>query len=334
MGVFYIHLGVPKTGTTFLQKVLFPALSSIRYFSKEEINSFLDDRTIDTLFRYSPSLWKGDDNAKELTAWITKNADGDPALISEECIHGGQFPPESSRPFNDNKADNARRDGYDVCTLARHVAEIRRQCATHGYPDVKAIVTIRRQDTKFASSYAEISSNLRNASQEDFEQWIRHLLSDKHFYRRSGASKLNYDWFYECLAHELGEENVFFLPYEALKVNAPSYIDAWCNVLHTTPDEDFEYEGQKRVNKKSTGTNTWAISPPSFLGPRIRPRSPTLDRLGVPNRLLGSWFDWSRGDAIVLTEALSDFIMNRYIESNGQLNARLNDFDLEKFGYC
>lgn len=334
MSTLYLHLGIPKTGTTFLQKVLFPTLSDICYLSREEINAFLKDRTIDTLFRYSPSLWQNDDKAKGLIAWIAQNAGGHPVLISEECIHGGQFPPESKQPFNDDKADRARRDGYDVCTLARHVAEIQRQCAKHGYPDVKAIVTVRRQDTKLASSYAEISSSLRNASQEDFEQWIRRLLSDKHFYRRSGASKLNYDWFHECLVRELGEENVFFLPYESLKTSPLSYIDAWCRTLNTTPNESFDWQSRQQVNKKSTGVNTWGISPPSYLGPRIRPHSSTLDQFGVPNRLWGHWFDWSRGNTIKLTEDLTGFIMSWYAESNKQLSDKLHGFHLQDFGYC
>jgi len=57
MSILYLHLGIPKTGTTFLQEVLFPMLSGIRYFSRREINALLEDRTIDTLFRYSFSLW-------------------------------------------------------------------------------------------------------------------------------------------------------------------------------------------------------------------------------------------------------------------------------------
>lgn len=224
--------------------------------------------------------------------------------------------------------------GTIVCTLARHVTEIQRQCTAYGYSDMKAIVTIRRQDTKLASSYAEISSSLRKASQKDFERWVHRLLSEEKFYRRSGGSKLNYDWFYDCIVDEIGKENVFFLPYEALKTNSSAYIDAWCDVLNTTSGKRFGRKGQKRVNKKSTGSSTWAISAPSYLGPRFRPHSPVLDQLGIPNRLLSRWFDWSRGNSITLTDELTDFIIGRYSESNNQLNGKIRNFDLQEFGYC
>jgi len=334
MSSLYIHIGVPKTGTTFLQKNIFPNLVGLKYFSKKEMDKFIDGRTFSDFFRYSPSLWRNNNRAQELISWIAETASGHPALISEECIHGGQFPPESSRPFNDDKVEKARWEGYDVSTLARHVHEISRRLVKYGYSSVKIIATIRRQDTKLASSYAEISSSIRNASQEDFESWTRNLLSGSHLYYRAGAAKLNYNWLYDCLVDQMGKNSVFLFPYEVLGSNPIEYVDAWCKVLNVRLEKGVRHKKQKRLNKKSTGKNTWSISPPLYLGPRIRPRSLALDRLGVPNRLLGSWFDWSREDSIVLTEELSEFIMSQYAVFNEELNNKISAFNLEEFGYC
>lgn len=333
MKTIYLHLGVPKTATTFLQKALFPALEDVEYTPKEKLKELSGGQGIDTLFRYSPLIWREEESARRILDHITQIRRRT-ILISEECIHGGQFPPVSLRPYNDHKPDWARRDGYDLCTLARHVAEISAQINKQGAYNVRAIVTIRRQDTKLASSYAEISSNLEGASQRDFEQWIERLLAPDHFYRRSGAAKLDYHWFYECLAHEIGGENVFFLPYEELKIDPRGYINTWCRMLGgIAPREGFDYP-EERVNKKSEGGGTWTVSPPAYMGPRIRPKSALMDKFGVPNRIPARFVDRGRDTTIHLTEALSDFIMGKYRSSNAALNSQLESFDLEGYGYC
>ena len=186
VGRLYLHIGLPKTGTTFLQKVLFPEFRGVRYLSKERVNRFLDDRKIKFLFHQSPRIWRSDAAAQELIGWLIEVANGQPTLISEECIHNGLFPPRSSRPYSD--VYRGRMAGYDLCTLARHSAEVERQARKHGISEVNVVVTTRRQDTFFASNYAEMSANLQNASQADFERWIGQVLSDEHLYHRSGRA--------------------------------------------------------------------------------------------------------------------------------------------------
>src|SRR6185369_17314986 len=70
----YLHLGMPKTGTTFLQTSCFPFLSGLRYNDSELI------RLLDKIAYTNPAFLELDSLKLEATRIV--NSSGDKLLIS------------------------------------------------------------------------------------------------------------------------------------------------------------------------------------------------------------------------------------------------------------
>lgn len=96
---FYLHIGLPKTATTYLQRQIFPRITGIHYLGKPKDVSFLGSKAtghgvVGRCFKQSALIWDelGDEIFQNLLPHETDGADR-PVLLSEEDIAtGGRKP--------------------------------------------------------------------------------------------------------------------------------------------------------------------------------------------------------------------------------------------------
>lgn len=155
----YLHIGLPKTGTTYLQEQVFPKLYWLDYLNKPR-SDFLQDGPdpmygiMDRAFKHSAVIWE--EFGDEVFAHVTGDSAAPTAqrslLISDEGISTG-----GRRPF----------------FLRAHLEEFRKKAFEWGFASLKLICIFRRQDQWLGSHYAQISNRIPNASQEDFESFCK-----------------------------------------------------------------------------------------------------------------------------------------------------------------
>lgn len=305
MKTLYLHIGLPKTGSTWLQEQVlpcFPHLSGVasptsRYFGMPEDRA-TGNRVLSDTFRRAPELWDavGDD----LFAHILALSDAPPGegrdvLFSEEGM-GRQ----ASRPAH----------------LVAHLRALAATAARAGFGRTRVLAFIRRQDTWLASHYAQVSGLNPAAGQADFERLVADVAEPRR--ARYGFGTL-LDWaaLQDALHAAVGPENVRLVPQERLAGDPRGVLEDLAHWTGAGREVDPVLDGAVggRANVRSAGTY-WNL--------RDRPR-----KLG-PLRLSGRLR--RRGGQICLTPALSETIVSAYREGNLRLDR--DGLDLARYGYC
>jgi len=133
-------------------------------------------------FAFSPKIWHGigDEVFSEFIGREEKNTSSD-LIISDEGMHGGVVAPRPWIPTGGreqgpfvrlHRQEAGRPDPFSLSSHVNVLSEVASEC---GFSEVKVLMTMRRQDTRLASIYAQISDRVRGASQKGFERWIDHL---------------------------------------------------------------------------------------------------------------------------------------------------------------
>ena len=157
--VLYLHIGLHKTGTTTLQKCIFPRLSQVSYFYK---GAAAASAAVIRAFDGSPTIWR--DQGIDLISSLISATSQRAVLISSEAMSTHKiFAPPAWR-------GNQR----DPFLLAAHLAECSRRAAQLGYR-VGVIVGIRRQDQYLASRYATHGGLADRPGQLDFERQVSEI---------------------------------------------------------------------------------------------------------------------------------------------------------------
>lgn len=311
----HLHVGLPKTATTFLQSGFFRTLDGLLFRSTPQSDRFAETGeesghgVLAFCLRRSAAIWRdeGDSLFADLLGgpddWRARPRD---VLISDEAIGRA-----GSRPV----------------LLAAHLAAIREQAERWGFARVTAICAFRRQDRWYASHYAQMSDRNPRAAQGDFERAVDALLDPARERYRLGML-LDYRRLREALTDGLGAANVMMAPYEDLQAAEARFLSRLASFLDagaaaSTGGGGF---GACDRNVRSSGDDEWRLRPSQSLARRLRERAARLlgDRAG--ERLSG------RGRAITLTPELSERILAGYAESNRRLASEL-DVDLAAFGY-
>ena len=304
----HLHIGLPKTASTWLQDQVFPHLVHLRVVSTPRSRLFdepadreAEGRVMACALRRSARVWRamGDAVMGEMLgpreAWLVGGRD---LLISDEAI--GRM---GSRPEQ----------------LAAHLRELAPVAARWGLGRLSVICLIRRQDRWLASHYAQMSDRNPRASQRDFEAFARRV-TDPAAARHALGALLDYDALREAIAEVAPDP--FLMPHEALR-DAPS--DALGTLLDRlgTPVADrpwIEAASLGTASNVRSGEGSW----------RLRPRRRTIaghPRLRVP--------DWGRGAGrgmISLTSEISARVLEAYAEGNRALDAATG-LDLGRLGY-
>lgn len=335
MSTLYLHIGFPKTATTFIQKVVLPEITSIKCFAKPKVR--LGDRKdrLGTRFYYSPQLWA--DRGKEVLGQVLgpepQGKVKEDVLISDEGFGGGLTGP---RPWMPSTRPHHDRENGPFLTQA-HLAEFRKVLMNWGFSQLKVIMGIRRQDRKMASGYAQVSDKVRGASQENFERWVHRVLDPDRGYYEGGGVQHNYYLFQQKISKAVGEENVVLLPLEHLKEDRSEYLRRLFDFLEIPKEGDRITESLARSsnlkrNVHSSSEDTWQLRPPRRNGPRFRPWR-VFRALGFPFRMPLRWPDFRRGQRVRLTPELQSYILDTFAEGNRRLDQKVDDLDLQSYGY-
>jgi hypothetical protein len=195
-----LHIGIPRTGTTFLQDSVFPNIDDINIvnfygykglihdvLARREIQKILIDiESFDTELAYN-----------EINKFIIE---GKFNLITNENIYCKMF-----------KKDDKRFEKIDK------IKEI--------FPKAKIIFGTRNSDDLLLSWYKKYVVNGGVLSYSDFIK--EHINMDK----------INYEKYIEYLKKLFGKENVYIYKFENLKKNANSFVNGICKFIGTeTPN--------------------------------------------------------------------------------------------------
>lgn len=319
MSTLYLHIGLPKTGSTFLQEEVFPLFDSFEYLYKPDVGLLEDDFPYATsthrFMEQSPVVWRdlGETLFHELFG--PAPVQGKNVLLSDEGI-GNKEP----------------------VTVQTHLSELNALANQWGFTRVRAFGSVRHQASRMASSYAQGSERRLGASQRDFEERARQEIGADYYQR---GVRLEYDLLWQSLTDVLGEENVLLLPYELMKNDLPDFLERWFIFLERQDEGDRVIEqllsgkGNNRKNVRSVSSNTWALRKRTTRNAkavvRLRPGR-LFNALGLPMRVALRWPDLSREDEIRLTPSLSREIMQNYEKSNRAFAAHI-DMDLSPYGY-
>ena len=267
-----LHLGLPKTGTTWLQERILPKVDGLNVIYKKFMPEFSY-----AMHRFLlHGEWQDQIDVPRLCELIESG----PSIFTDENVSismQGIWTGKGFRP--DHVAKN----------IPRLAAEL-------GDCKIRALVTLRRQDTWLISRYAESAKKRKEPGQEEFEQKVEKVLL-----QNSRAKRwLLFDQVHEALTSVCGSDEVLFV----------------CQ-------EQFIQEPEKTVEKVC-----------EFLGVEV-PDTPALTKTHV-NRLslnerawrLKSWDDRS----VELNADLSNRIRSHF-EASNRAFSRLSGLDLDVLGY-
>jgi hypothetical protein len=206
----YLHVGLPKTATTFLQHDCFPLLERVHTASLERES----DRELALFFQElayaNPSFYPLDEKRIEL-AELIKQIESEKILVSCEELFGW---------FHLNFANNF------------FVSETLKQLI----PDARLIIVIRAQADWLESAYKQ---TLRQYSSETINGFLRYaggLFETRRLLPgrpQINVSELNFQTYITHYARLFGAENLMILPFEMLSENAEGFMDTMAGFMDT-----------------------------------------------------------------------------------------------------
>ena len=319
----YFHIGLAKTGSTYLQQNIFPNIKSIQFINKPELGILTSDNSWDgtfcRFFKRSPTVWEdlGDHLFEKVFGPPGEAVRRSPTvLLSDENACTGCLP--------------------DL--LYQHLVMMTELSRRWGFSKLRLLGSVRHQATFLASAYAQTSDRLRGASQADFEDSVRSLISVDAGYHLQGVA-YDYNRLYDSCARAVGEENVIFLPFELMKEDRCQFLKAWLKFMGCEDKAGAASKvacngGSMPKNVRSHASNAWKLRPLTDRNYRVieLPVQRIWDKLGLPKKVVFRTPDLKRENEIYLTPEVYDAIVARYAESNRQLSEQIG-FDLKKYGY-
>lgn len=323
--IFYFHIGLHKTATTFLQQNVFPECHRLFYIKRNELRKLNKDgpfkgwrisRDFEMGFARSPEFWLDYGDQLIQTAIpkqvLSKNQN---VLISSEGIAGARIFLRNTDPMIDPFSPV-----NDPHLLIFHFRNLRKIIAKYGFDRIKIILTIRRQDYWFASNYSEYSHLIPRSSQKDFETQIEHMISPEFRYYWEGMWA-NYKLLRDCLLEITGKEDYLILPHELLVENSHEFIKRLSNFIE---DDGILKSSFDVLNKNSVGNNEWKKKKRRYYFKPYR----LFDK--YDNRVIS--FSIGKERIIKLKPYISDQVMAFFQKTNQQLDQDEN-LDLVKYGY-
>ena len=304
----HLHVGLPKTASTFLQERVFPGLGHLEVRSVPRSRAFRTGadaadghRLFAAALRRSSAVWEA--RGTELMDEILRPAGaGDRGLlVSDEAIGRAASRPEA---------------------LAAHLSAFARTASAQGFGAPRIVAFLRRQDHWLASHYAQISDREGGGSQAGFAAMVERTLDparDRHGF----GMLLDYGALHAALAAVAGPEAVLLLPHEALLADPEATLRrllAWLGTPEAAvPALLAAAAGRANVRGEAAdGVPTWRLRPPSFALGGGR-------RVAVPSRL------WP-ARRIALVPGLSARILAAYADGNARV-AAATGLDLTALGY-
>jgi hypothetical protein len=333
----YLHVGFPKTGTTFLQEYCLPHLRGIHVVTLRNFST--PTGVTERLWRVTagyPLFVDMDENRAAMDRFL-RGIDEDKVLISSERLAGtGLW---------------GFRDNFQVTDCLRRLL-----------PAAKIILTIRRQDDFLESLYRQAVRNHFDVPIDTYLNYVRHEFID--WYRPPLAFPsinvwhFNYHAYVQNYIAAFGRSNVLVLPYEMLRRDPPRFhagLAAFMGIdPYYPPDDIIAYRSYSRlscrialvlnrfVRDSRREKRPWHVIPD-------RPPTGNLshrDRHGLAYRALGAIHQrltlgyvlrnvvdripYSQGN--VINDEKRRLIMEIHRESNRRLDEEYS-IDLRKYNY-
>jgi hypothetical protein len=333
----FVHIGPGRTGTTYLQQDVFESLKNVRVITHPALRTDSGWVEFGEVFLFSPYIWM-DDNANILERMIHKSCKSIPEklLISSENIHGGfGFPPigwTEEPPRTCEQYDLRFHSRHDPSALRLHLRFLSQAATKLGFDDVKVIFTTRRQDTKIASEYAQLSDRIKRASQDNFLRWARNIIKKPFGYYKSGGVNLDYYRLAKNIEEVVDRKNLMITVFEEMKHDPQAYLGKITEFLGGEMNDKKGLNTSPRNSKKEKD-KTWEIR-------SLRKETSfgidheLLDEIGVRNNIMIPIYDFLfRASRFRLTKGLSEDIINRYDKSNQKLEKYVDGVDLSYYGY-
>ena len=307
----HLHIGLPKTASTWLQDHVFPRLDHLRVVGTPRGRLFddpkdrmMEGRVLACALRRSAAVWPamGDAVMREILgdreAWLR---DGRDLLVSDEAMGRAASRPE---------------------VLAAHLEAMALAARRWGFERVGVLCLIRRQDHWLASHYAQMSDRNARASQRGFEAMVRRV-ADPAGARHGFGMLIDHGALRGALAGIV--DDLLMLPHEALTASPEAALTTLLARLGTpegTAARIVAASAGTAANVRSQGDASWRLRPRSLSVPGGR------RRLAVPalTPVLG------RRGTIRLTRELSGRILAAYAASNRALEDA-EPLGLGEFGY-
>ncbi|MEP0986900.1 sulfotransferase domain-containing protein [Ekhidna sp.] len=295
-----VHIGYPKTGSTFLQLEVFPSIPGINY---------VDYRTCVKLF--SDLIYLDDldyDSGKAALNFAELNG-VKPTLYSQEALSG---PPFTFKGLNRSSIPVRLKDiGFN-----------------------KIIVTIRNQIDIIDSLYRQYiyqGGVMKFADFIDLDRKWNHQL------RAFNLDYLKFDSLIKCYQEEFGKSNVLILPLELLKEDQTLFLTKLCRFLNVD-DLNVDLLGRSNESLSNLSTNILRIIN-HFTFNSQRPNQLITNRINTQIikkifqvALDPYFFGFFSNKKSYLKTHQVDVIKDYYVKSNFELDTLLEE-NLEDFGY-
>lgn len=325
----YLHVGMPKTATTFLQARCFPYYKGLHYQNKDIRD--LVDRII-----YTNPIFLDLKRTRQEFDGLLRNMSEERLLISQERLFG-----------------NMLRNYHDNVYLAG--------CLKVVFPNAKLIMVIRKQDELVESIY-------KQSLQSWHHQGINNFLNYRHGSFEDSGDQLGqpsldvkqmdlYRYVQNYVEH-FGRENVFVLPYELLRHDQRAFLERLAGILNVEPiypqSNNHENRGyswlscrialllNRFVRVEGDGSRLLQFIPnkpfASFLDRRAADQPIYKAMKNISRRITLRHLLQNGLDKVVyirrnlLSQRKRELIMAFHKESNAKLDQEFN-LDLKRFGY-
>lgn len=218
-----LHIGFPKTATTFFQKDFFPNLQTFEYFGKR-YRSRIEEDDANKVGKLIGTNWKSFFQSSKcinhsrilsnISNWAKDDQSSKTGLFSSETII------ESSMRWQSWKQPQMTCN--DPCQTAVNLKAFVDQLPGLS---IRILITIRRQDELLAAWYATCFdrdfSKINHLSK--FDDFINFVLGPG-YYSFIGAA-LDYKYVLDIFEKTFGAKNVFILVYEDLIFNPERFFN-------------------------------------------------------------------------------------------------------------
>jgi len=317
-----LHIGLPKTGSTALQRRVFMRDPNIVYLGKfgRKENKWqankLADRVVHELLCSNEQFWRT--RGRELLEKLINAARpytpaNGPLLLSYEeilahCFGGFRIISGRSR---------GGIVGLDSNALLRRLSAL----STAWPGKVKVLMTVRRQDTFLASQFAQSFPELCDSQFNTFQRFIDGMIGESYY--SIGGTVLDFDGFLAGLQGAVGEDAVDALIFEELQA-APEHVaeslERNIGVDRTRTITGLS-ERRPKVRALSDG-QTWRVQ--QYRGSNVLQKTGTW----AGRRLRGI----PAIKHVTLSSELSSRVLGTWEDSNRRLSERLGR-PLSPFGY-
>jgi len=244
------HIGLPKTGTTFIQQSIFKkSRNIISYYNRIMINDFFKKNTgmnLRNIFRNSPEIWKDQTYYSAFDKLIEKFIQSSKklCLISDENFS-----------VNSNFFDLENPDDLEPDKLISHLKTLNERAINSGISGIKILFMTRERSSWLASRYAQSGPKFKNPKQEDFEDRIIQILE------KPNLTGTKYEWLdHKRVLKKFDEafgRNFRAISFEIFKEDRDVFIED----LNQFFDAKLEYESNKNAIKSRKGhKGQWEVA--------------------------------------------------------------------------